>query len=116
MERGSNALDMDKYGVGVFLDHNKAFEPVYHTILLIQLEQYGIRGKILRWFKRYLSNRSQNVEYNNTKSDTTFITHSVPQGYILEPLLFIICMNEIFTQFSLSGHNLQTYHKSLMQN
>ena len=49
VERVSKALDMGKYGVGVFLDLNKAFDTVEHTILLRKLEQYGIRGKTHRW-------------------------------------------------------------------
>ena len=59
VERVSKALDMGKYVVGVFLDLNKAFDTVDHTILLRKLEQYGIRGKTLRWFESYLSNRTQ---------------------------------------------------------
>ena len=94
VERISKALDMGKYVVGVFLDLKKAFDTVDHTILLRKLEQYGIRGKTLRWFERYLSSRTQNVEYNNSKSDTKIITYGVPQGSILGPLLFIIYMND----------------------
>ena len=88
------ALGMGKYVVGVFLDLKKAFDTVDHTILLRKLEQYGIRGKTLRWFESYLSNRSQYVEYNNPKSDTKITTHGVLQGSILGPLLVIIYMND----------------------
>ena len=94
VERVSKALDTGKYVVGVFLDLKKAFDTVDHSILLNKLYLYGIRGNIHNWFKSYLTNRSQYVEYNKVKSKTEIITHGVPQGSILGPLLFIIYMND----------------------
>ena len=79
VERVSKALDTGKYVVGVFLDLKKAFNTVDHSILLKKLELYGIRGNIYNWFKSYLTNRSQYVEYNNVKSKRfEIITHGVP--------------------------------------
>ena len=40
----------------------------------------------------YLINRSQYVHFNYYNSDRKHITHGVPQGSILGPLLFIIYM------------------------
>ena len=93
-ERVSKALDTGKIVVGVFLDLKKAFDTVDHNILLKKLEKYGIKGNILNWFKSYLSCRKQYVLYNNCKSDIKLITHGVPQGSILGPLLFIVYIND----------------------
>ena len=39
-----NSLDNRKYGCGIFIDLQKAFDTVNDNILLLKLEHYGIRG------------------------------------------------------------------------
>ena len=38
------------YTIGVFIDLSKAFDTVYHNILLKKIEIYGISSTHLQWF------------------------------------------------------------------
>ena len=73
----------------VLLDLSAAFDTIDHEILISRLENmYGIKDNALKWFKSYMSNRSQSVMVNNTESDMKALKFGVPQGSKLGPILF----------------------------
>ena len=91
----TEAFENKQSSLGIFLDLTKAFDTIDHTIMLHKLHHYGIRGTAFEWFKSYLSGRSQQVEISDrVLSDINFLNYSIPQGSILEPLLFIIYVND----------------------
>ena len=66
-----------------------------HNKLLVKLSSVGASPHVVNWFKSYLTGRSQSVRINSILSDPLPITHGVPQGAILSPLLFCIYLNDL---------------------
>ena len=90
-----HSIDNGKFGCGIFLDLQKAFDTVNHDILIKKLEHYGIRGNVLDWFRSYLRGRFQYVSVNGHLSDLLPISCGVPQGSVLGSLLFLIYVNDL---------------------
>ena len=61
MNKITTALENKQHTLAIFCDLRKAFDSCNHKILLTKLQNMGIQGKELEWFKDYLFNRQQYV-------------------------------------------------------
>ena len=95
VEKENQALDSSKALVGIFLELKKVFNTVDHKILVDKLFKYGIRGNIFNWFKSYLSNRKQYVNWQGRNIEIETVSCGVPQGCIPGLVLFILYVNDL---------------------
>ncbi len=95
------ALDQKSVTALILLDLSKAFDSVHHPTLLNKLRHIGAYPEVVKMFKSYLTGRSQFVHIGTPVSSSLHITHGVPQGANLSPLLFSIYVNEL----SLAPHH-----------
>ena len=91
----SKEMDSGNTPTALYIDLSKAFDTLSFDIILQKLKYYGVMGTELRLSTDYLTNRKQYVVFNNHCSDITDIVNGVPQGSILGPLFFSICINDL---------------------
>ena len=95
IENIQTQLNNGEFAAGVFEDLRKAFDAVDHRILIQKLEHYGVRGISKKWFSSSLTNRKQFVSIDNCNSTTNTVLAGVSQGLVLEPLLFLMYINDL---------------------
>ena len=64
-------------------------------MLIEKTHQIGIRGRLIKWLVSFLSNRTQTVVVEGVHSSVVDVLSGVPQGTVLEPVLFLIYLCDI---------------------
>ena len=75
---------------------SKAFDCIPHDLLIAKLYAYGFEKDALVLTYSYLKRRRQCVRINNKYSSFQEVISGVPQGSVLELILFNFYMNGLF--------------------
>ena len=78
------------------MDLSKAFDWIVHDLLLAKLIAYGFNYNSLKLINSFLRGRKFKTQIGSSYSPYLHLLVSVPQGSILGPLLFNICMCDLF--------------------
>ena len=80
----------------VYFDFSKASDSVSNDLLLGKLKEfYSIDGRLLKFFLNYLDGRGQRVVLDVVSSSFKPVLSGVQQGYILDPILFVLFIYDI---------------------
>lgn len=89
------AMDQGECVGVVGLDISKAFDSLHPDGIVASLKSAGLDDEALNWFRAYLSKRQQKVKMGLVQSECATVSHGVPQGSVLGPLLFTMYVSEL---------------------
>lgn len=90
LQKIKHILDKHSYVGAVFLDLSRAFDTVYHQVLLAKWSNFSFSTDTIKWFKSYLENRKQCVMMAANSpawATTVFLIHAC-----LTHVLILTCM------------------------
>lgn len=82
----------------MFFDTEKAYDMMWKEGLLIKLHKMGVGGRVFNWIKDFLFERKIQVRIGSELSSQYTVGNGTPQGSVISPLLFIIMINDVFSE------------------
>ena len=96
IEKWRSCNDFGKSFGALLTNLSKAFDCLSHELIIAKLAAYGFKKSALKVMYSYLSERKQRTKINIFYSVWQDILSGVPQGSMLDPLLFNIFLRDLF--------------------
>ena len=81
--------------LAVFTDYSKAFDPIDFSVFIKKMHTLSFTKRFLNWIFSYLTDRLHFVKIDSNISNILYANFGVPQGPILESVLFNLCVADM---------------------
>ena len=88
-------MNTSEVTLGILLDYSKVFDTMDHLTLLEKLHKLNFPKQALKLIHSYVSERKQVVQVDDKSSSVKLNNFGVPQGSILGPVLFSLCIIDL---------------------
>ena len=88
------AMKSSEVTIAIFTDYSKAFDTIDFSILIKKMHILNFSKLFLYWIFNYLAERHF-VQIDSSISNILIIDFRVPQGSLLSPILFNICVADM---------------------
>ncbi|KAA3671098.1 uncharacterized protein DEA37_0010657 [Paragonimus westermani] len=95
LDKTTDVVDRGKELDVGYLKILKAFDSVNHRLLVVRLSAYKIAPGGCKWIKIFLTDRTVRMQTRGTMSNVGLPLSGVPQGAVLNSLLFFTCVNDL---------------------
>ena len=97
-----NGFKQGKSTGAVLVDFEGAFDAVWREGILYKLTILGIKGRLYKYVKSFLSERQSRSFINSTQTDWITTNVGIPQGSVMGPILYIIFTKDISNHITIS--------------